>query len=145
MRQFTVLVMSASLESRKQGDVSCSRTPPLQFSAYPSLAALVTCTPTGSLSWPHIPKPSVKRGKMLSLQPQGAGAVWMWLRCSHAWCSPRACRDPWLWELTGSSCCGNGCNWPKQGGHQIQDPRRRKSVQQHQPKPGRRSNSQAGE
>lgn len=43
--------------------------------------------------------------------------------------------------LTGSSCCGSGCNWPEPEEHRIRDPRRRKSVQQHQPRPGR-SNGQ---
>lgn len=48
------------------------------------------------------------------------------------------------WTLTGSSCCGNGCNWPEQGGLRIQGPRRRKSVQQHPPKPGGRNNRRMG-
>lgn len=142
MRQFTALVTSASLEGRKQGDVSCGRISPLQCSSHPDSAALATCTPTGSLAWPRTPKPPVKWGKMLSLRPRSTG---MWLQYSRGWRSPRARGDPWLWELTGSSCCGNGCNWPEQGGHRIQGPRRRKSVQQHQPKPVRRSNRQAGE
>lgn len=33
---------------------------PLQSSAHPGSAALVTCTPTSSLFWPQVPKPSVK-------------------------------------------------------------------------------------
>lgn len=69
----------------------------------------------------------------------------MRLHGRRARCSPRARGDLGLQELTGSSCCGNGCNWREQEGHRIQGPRRRKSVQQHQPKPGGRSNRQTGE
>lgn len=47
-----------------------------------------------------------------------------------------------LQELTGSSCCGRGCNWPEREGHRTQGPGRRRSVRQHPPKPGRRSNRQ---
>lgn len=121
MRQFTVLVTSASLESTTQGDVSCGRSPPAEPPPV-QRSPRVSCP--GHLHPHQFPllapgaKTISKVGKMLS---------------------------PWLQELTGSSCCGNGCNWPERGGHRIQDPRRRKSVQQHQPRPGRRSYGQAGE
>lgn len=122
---------------QKAGRTRPAAETPLRFSAPPDSAAPVACTPTSSLSQPRVPKPPVKWGEMLSLRPRAAE---MWL---HG--SPRARRDPRLQELTGSSCCGNGCNWPERGGHRTQGPRRRKSGQQHQPKPGKRSNRRAEE